>query len=441
MNLKISPLTMGLNGEITTPGSKSYSHRAFIAAGLANGISIIKNPLTSGDVRITMNILESLGVKIYKKNENTYIVNSNKIKFSKVKKILDCRNSGTSIRIFSALSLLIKGGLILTGEFLKLKRPIMPLLNALKQLGGKFKLSDETLTIRRKGFSCNKVKIRGDISSQFITALLMICPLLICKNKEYIELELITPLVSKPFIDITLDVLNSFGISIQENYENNKFYISNKQSYRTQSYTIPGDFSSAAFIIAAAVLSFKQSKIKINNLSLTNSQGDKKIIEILLEMGAHIVQSETLNHIIIECNREKYPLNGIEVDCSDIPDLFPILAVIGVFAKEKTVLYNISHLRTKESDRIKSMTQELRKMGVKLIEDNDKLTIFQCEKLKGIYINHNSDHRIAMACSIAALYATTNSYIKNSEIVNDSYPFFFKDLKELGAVIEEDFDK
>jgi len=440
MNLKINPLTTGLNGEITTPGSKSYSHRAFIAASLANGISIIKNPLTSGDVRITMNILENLGVNIYKKNENTYIVNSNKIGFTRVKKILDCRNSGTSIRIFSVLSLLTKGGLILTGEFLKLKRPILPLLNALKQLGGKFKLSGDILKIRRKGFSCNKIMIRGDISSQFITALLMICPLLICKNKEYIELELITPLVSKPFLDITLDVLNSFGISIQQNYENNKFYIANKQSYRTQSYAIPGDFSSAAFIIAAAVLSLKQSKIKINNLSLMNSQGDKKIIEILHEMGAQIVHSETTNQIIIECSREKYPLNGIEVDCSDIPDLFPILAVIGAFAKGKTVLYNISHLRTKESDRIKSMTQELGKMGVKLIEDNDKLTIFQCEKLKGIYINHNKDHRVAMACSIAALFATTSSYVANFDIVNDSYPLFFKDLKELGVVIEEDFD-
>ena len=436
MNLKINPLTNGLNGEITAPSSKSYSHRVFIAAGLANGISIIKNPLTTGDVKITMKTLEKLGIKIQKKDENTYIVNPNKNELKSIEKVIDCGNSGTSIRIFSVLSLLVKGGLTLTGEFFKLKRPILPLLEALQNLGGKFRLKDG-VRIKRKRFSCNKIKIRGDISSQFITALLMICPLLKCKNRDYIEIELITPLTSKPFVEITIDVLKSFGIVIQEDFENNTFYVTNEQSYRSQSYTIPGDFSSAAFLIVAAVLSSYQSNITINNLSFKNFQGDKKIIDILHRMGAHIEYIEKSNQIIINSNRYKYPLTGIEIDCLDIPDLFPILSVVGAFAEGKTVLFNISNLRNKESNRISTITAELRKMGVKLVEEDNKLTIFRCEKVKGIKVNHVNDHRIAMACTVAALHATSASSIENSEIVNDSYPTFFKDLEDLGVFIEE----
>ncbi|UCD00467.1 MAG: 3-phosphoshikimate 1-carboxyvinyltransferase [Promethearchaeota archaeon] len=436
MNLKINPITNSLSGEITAPGSKSYSHRAFIAASLADGISIIKNPLTSGDVAVTMNLLKFLGVKILKKSDNSYIVKHNKNTYSSLKKSIDCLNSGTTIRIFSALSLLVEGGLTLKGDFFKLKRPILPLLNSLEKLGGIFKLSKDKLKIKRKSVLCNKIKIQGDISSQFITALLFLCPLLKCENKDYIEIELTTPLISKPFVEITLDVLDSFGINIQANFETGKFYITNEQTYRSQLYNIPGDFSSAAFILAATILSNEPSSVIINNLNIKNYQGDKKIINILEEMGANIKIDEAEDHIIVKGHIKNYPLRGIEINCIDTPDLFPILSVIGAFATGKTVLYNASNLRLKETDRISIMARELNKMGVKVIEEDDKLTIFYCDKLKGAKIDHNNDHRIAMACSIAALYADSNSYIQNSDIVKDSYPSFFEDLKKLGAHIE-----
>jgi len=436
MNLKINPITNALSGEITAPSSKSYSHRAFIAASLADGISIIKNPLITGDVGVTMNILKVLGVKILEKSDNTYIVKRDKNAFRSYKKPLDCGNSGTTLRIFSALSLLVEGGLTLKGDFLRYKRPILPLLKALEKLGGVFKLSGDKLKIKSKKVLCDKIKIHGDISSQFITALLILCPLLKCENKDYIEIELITPLVSKPFVDITLDVLNSFGINIQANFEIGKFYITNEQTYRSQSFTIPGDFSSAANIIVAGVLSKELSSIIINNLSTKNYQGDKKILEILGEMGANIKIDDEKHQIIINGNLKDNPLKGIEIDCTDIPDLFPILSVIGAFAEGKTVLYNASNLRLKETDRISAMARELSKMGVKVIEEDDRLTIFHIDKFKGTKIDHNNDHRIAMACSIAALYADSISYIQNSDIVKDSYPSFFEDLKELGAYIE-----
>ncbi len=437
MDLKINPISNGLHGEITAPGSKSYSHRAFIAASLADGISIIKNPLTDGDVKITMNLLKSLGIKILERSNNTFIVKREKNSFSSIKETLDCGNSGTTLRIFSSLSLLIKGGLTLTGEFLKLKRPILPLLKALEQVGGKYNLSEEKLKIKRKKILCNKIKISENLSSQFISALLITCPLLKCKIKDYIEIEIPTPIVSKPFVEITLDVLERFGINIQAYLEIGRFYITSEQNYRSQSFKIPGDFSSAAMILGAAVLSKDPSSVIINNLNINNSQGDKKIIEILKSMGADIKIDENKDQVIVNGSLESNPLKGMKIDCKDIPDLFPILSVIGAFAKGETVLYNASHLRHKETDRIRAMARELNKMGVKVIEEDDKLTIFHSEKISGTTINHDNDHRIAMACSIAALHANSSSQIQNIDIVKDSYPSFLDDLKMLGVQIEQ----
>ena len=169
----------------------------------------------------------------------------------------------------------------------------------MEYLGAKFKVSDDKIKIKRKKMICNKIKIPGDISSQFITALLFVCPLIKCKDIDFIEIELTTPLVSIPFVKITIDVLNTFGINIQEDLTEGKFYITTDQNYRAQSYDIPGDFSSSAFIIAATVLSANPTSVTINNLNMQNNQGDKKIIEILRDMGANIEINETNNQIII----------------------------------------------------------------------------------------------------------------------------------------------
>jgi 3-phosphoshikimate 1-carboxyvinyltransferase len=436
MDLDITPLTGRLKGEITAPGSKSYSHRAFIAASLAEGLSVIRNPLILGDVQTTINNLQELGVNIFKSSNNSFVVKSDKTIFNPVKKPLDCKNSGTSFRIFSALSLLIKEGLELKGEFLRRKRPIRPLLDALKMIGANFEISKKKIKIYAEDIKCDKLKIRGDISSQFVTALLFVCPLLKCKDKDFFEIELTTPLVSAPYVKITLDVLSTFGIHIQDDFEKGKFYVTNEQNYRAQSYDIPGDFSSSAFIIAAAVLSPKPSKVIINNLSLQNYQGDSKIINILNSMGANIKFDENKKQVIISGNFTQNPLKGQEIDCSDIPDLFPILSVIGAFAKGETVLYNAKNLRLKESDRISIMARELKKMGVSVNEEEEALTVYHCDKLDGAQIDHDYDHRVAMAFTIAALYANSKSQIKNIDIVKDSYPSFLKDLQKLEVNID-----
>ncbi len=437
MNLKINPSPC-LNGEITAPGSKSYSHRVFIAASLADGVSVIKNALTTGDVEVTINILRDLGVKIIEASGNRIIVGKGNDFFNFSDKILDCKNSGTSVRIFSALALLIEGGLSFTGEFLKRNRPILPLLEALEALGAEYKLTEDFLYVRRAKTTCNTINLRGDITSQFITALLMTCPKIKCETKDFITVEITTPLISYPYIQITLDVLKSFSIKVQEALNDKKigkYAILNNQKFRPQVYQIPGDFSSAAFIIAATVLSKDDSTVVINNLNFENPQGDKRIVDILLEMGANIKVNQETNQVIVKGNLSRYPLKGIDIDCHDIPDLFPILAVIGAFT-EKTTLYNAKRLRLKESDRISVMARELTKMGVKIEEKQDKMTIYGCEDIKGSEIDHENDHRIAMACCIAALNGNSNSLINNMDIVKDSYPSFIDDLLKLGAGIE-----
>ncbi|MFX1589018.1 MAG: 3-phosphoshikimate 1-carboxyvinyltransferase [Promethearchaeota archaeon] len=441
MNLQINPIN-SINGEIKAPPSKSYSHRAFIAASLAEGVSIIKKPLIVGDVEVSIEILKKIGVKILKEGKDSYIVQKVNKTYKKSNEILDCKNSGTSLRIFSALSLLIDGGLSFKGEFLRRKRPILPLLDSLKELGAEYRLTKENLFIRRIKNNCDKIKIRGDISSQFITALLMICPLLICENKDFITIEVISPIASYPYVEITKYVLESFGINIFEelNAEKvGKYYISTQQNYRTQFFEVPGDFSSIANIIAATIISPEDSQVVINNLNFKKPQGDKKIIEILQEFGANIEIDQKSNRIFVYGNRNKNTLKGLDIDIYENPDLFPILAIVGAFAKNKTTLYNASNLRLKESDRISIVARELAKMGVKVKEDKDKLTVYHCKKLKGSEINHEEDHRIAMAFTIAALYADSVSRISNIEIIKDSYPNFIHDLQTLGAkIVSED---
>jgi len=435
MKLRIAP-TKKLNGTINAPPSKSYSHRAFIASSLTNGVSIIKNPLISGDVGVTIKILEALGNKVSKASNHSFIVKSNYENYKSIKKLLDCGNSGTSIRIFTALAMLIEGGLSFTGEFIKRKRPIIPLLDALESIGCNYRLNEKELKVKRKGKKCDIINIPGDISSQFVSALLMMCPLLDCKKRDSIVIKITSPITSYPYVKITLDVLSSFGIKIQENLNDEKvgsYLIACKQKYRAQTYDIPGDFSSISFILAATILTSEESQVVIKNLNFEKPQGDQRIIEILQKMGANIKIMKENNSLIVNGNINQNPLTGTAIDIGDTPDLFPILSIIGAFAKGKTEIYNALNLRKKESDRISIIAKELSKMGVKVIEEKDKITVYHCKELRGTSFNHENDHRIAMALTIASLFAQGPSQMENIEIVEDSYPNFVDHIKKLGA--------
>ena len=425
-------------GEISAPSSKSYSHRAFFAASLSNGVSRILNPIDEGDVKVTIESLQSLGANLKKMNLKEYLIDQSVDLHSDNKIILDCKNSGTTVRFLVAFSLIYKGDLQLEGEFFLKKRPILSMLKSLEPLGISFKLSDQSLVIKTKHIICKTIEIPGNISSQFISSLLFVCPLINSTEKEII-IDVTAPIVSYPFIKISLDVLKAFGIEIYENKTDTNllnYRIPLNQRYSATEYHIPGDFSSISFIIALAVLSPLDSFIKINNIDFVKPQGDKKLIAILREMGAQIEEDIDSHSLLIKGNIKTHPLTGIDIDVKDIPDLFPILAVIGAFSKGSTRLYNALNLRYKESDRIEVMAREMTKMGVRVEEKSDELIVHHCVEINGIQIDHEDDHRIAMALIIAALFAKSHSEIKRIEIVNDSYPGFITDLIKLGAYIK-----
>ena len=438
MKLQIYP-TSQFYGEINAPSSKSYSHRAFIVASLSSGVSRILNPIDEGDVKVTIESLTSLGANLKKVSTNEYIVNKSVSLHNKNQKILNCKNSGTTVRFLTAFSLIYDGSLQLKGEFFQKKRPIQPLLRSIEPLGITFKLSDESLIIKKKKIDRNTIKIPGNISSQFISSLLFVCPLIKSAEEKEIIIDVTAPIVSYPYIKISLDVLKAFGIEIYENKTDTdllNYRIPLNQKYYATEYQIPGDFSSISFIIALAVLSPLDSFIKINNIDFVKPQGDKKLLAILREMGAQIEEDINSRSLLIEGNIKTHPLTGIEIDIRDIPDLFPILAVIGAFSTGTTRLYNALNLRYKESDRIEVMSREMTKMGVKVETKRDELIVHHCIEINGINIDHENDHRIAMALIIAALFAKSHSEIEQIEVINDSYPEFITDLIKLGANIK-----
>ncbi|MHA1511998.1 MAG: 3-phosphoshikimate 1-carboxyvinyltransferase, partial [Promethearchaeota archaeon] len=286
--------------------------------------------------------------------------------------------------------------------------------------------------------NATEFKIRGDISSQFITGLLLLTPKLkSTQSNPNSIINLTTPTVSTPYLKMTEEILKKFGISFQVDLNSENFMryiIPADQNYQGKIIKIPGDYSSAAFIIAAAALNPFPSKVVISNLDPNSKQGDKALIKILQNMNADIKVDERSQSVFIKGGKF---LDGTKIDCKDIPDLFPILCIIGLQSNNNTILYNLEHVRTKESDRVAIMIRELQKMGAKIVltEDNKAIIIEGPQQIRGIEINHEDDHRIAMALTVAALFARSESTIVKPEIVNDSYPDFFKDLKLLGADI------
>lgn len=452
--MKIQPL-INFEGKITCSPSKSYSHRAFFFALLADSPSYIINPLISGDLEVTINFCKSLGAKIEKSEKSDYEEDKFSSEITDTDSIykivpplnlkppigsLDGKNSGTSIRIITALTPLISGQITISGKFFKLKRPLKPLLEALSSLEISWEYLDKDfgVKINPRNSIATEFKIQGNISSQFITGLLLLAPKLkSTQSNPRSIINLTTLTVSTPYLKLTEEIMTKFEISFQVDLNSENFMrytIPADQKYQGKIIKIPGDYSSAAFIIATAALNPFPSEVIISNLDPNSMQGDKVLIKILQEMNADIKVNELSQSVVI--NGGKF-LDGAKIDCKDFPDLFPILCVIGLLSNNNTILYNLSHVRTKESDRVSIMIRELRKMGaiIDLIDDNNAILIKGPQQIHGIKINHEDDHRIAMALTVAALFARSESTILKPEIVYDSYPDFFKDLKLLGVEI------
>ncbi len=420
MKLLVRP--SAVQGTITAPPSKSYTHRAIVLASLAHGDSRLKGPLLSGDTLATLKGMEQFGA-IVKREGGDLIVRGGKLKAPTGP--IDCANSGTTIRLLSGIASLLPYNVTLTGDESLQARPMKPLLNALTELGVRAvsQRGDGNAPIIIRGPNKGRwAHIKGDISSQFISSLLISSAL---KDLDT-EIVITTPLKSKPYVEITRDMMALFGTISTET--KNGYRVLGGQRYRPKDYTIPGDYSSAAFPLVAAALT---GKVTVSGLDPKDRQGDRIVLDVLDKFGARVSWSG--NSVTVE----KGELSGADVDVGDSPDAFPILAVLASQSKGETRLTNGAHLRFKESDRIAATVAFLKLMGADIEEREDGCVIKGPTKLKARTINPSGDHRMLMAAAVAGLVADGVTVITDGDCYRISYPQFMADLRTLGAGAEE----
>ena len=412
-----------LSGQVCAPSSKSYTQRMVIAAALSNGISKISNPLLSEDTEATLRAVIALGAKV-EAAEGCWTIHG-KLPLKGSKESIDCGESGATLRFIIPVAALAKGSSTLVFRGSIEKRPVEPLLTSLVELGAKAhpgKLGDcDAVFVEGGGIVGGETSIRGDLSSQFISGLMFACPM----AKVDTEILLTSPLESEDYVKMTQAVLADHGIRVPAH--ENHIHIPANQTYTPSEGRVPGDFSSGAFLLAAAAISI--SKVQINNLDYGSVQGDKAIMGILKHMGVEGKVCEDS----VEIEGSGNLLKPVEVDAKNIPDLVPAIAALACYAKGTSHIFGAHRVRLKESDRLKSLYLELTKMGAQIIINEDGLIIEGGCALHDAVIDPHNDHRIAMACAVAALRAEGQTTIQNAECVRKSYPQFFTHLKQVGA--------
>ncbi|MEG1105771.1 MAG: 3-phosphoshikimate 1-carboxyvinyltransferase [Eubacterium sp.] len=418
-----------LGGIIEIPPSKSISHRAIICGALAEGTTVIHNILCSDDIQATCKAMEILGAHIeYKEtSEKRYTLTISGITNLEAKgKTIDCAESGSTLRFIIPIMALNAKDSTVTGRGRLVKRPMEPYYSIFDQLKIHYKHEKEgqdlPLTFSGK-LQSGIFQLKGEISSQFITGLLLALPLIQGDS----VIEMITPLESKPYVDITLDMMKKFGVSI-ENFNYEKFVIKGNQYYKACECCVEGDYSQGAFWLVGGILG---KKTVCKDLLKDSKQGDKAIVDIIKKMNGII--SNVQNVYTTEPCKTK----GRIIDVSQYPDLVPILAVLSALSDGKTEIINAARLRYKESDRLMAMTEALTILGAKITEHKTGLTIEGTMCLKGGKVDSHNDHRIAMAIAIASFACSDPVTIIGSECVRKSYPDFWKDFKKMGGIINE----
>ncbi len=410
-----------ISGNIVCPSNKSYTHRAIFLASLADGKSIIKNILRSGDTNATINACKNFGVEIKDVGDDITVTSASVLKLHS--NTIDAANSGTTIRIATAISALANDKIVLTGDSSLKKRPMQPLLDALESLGAKCSSSNGNPPISVSGtIKGGEVKIPGNISSQFISALMITAP----KLENGLILNIQGKLVSKPYIDATITMMKKFGVEVETKTPYKK-YIIPEQNYKATTLTIPSDFSSLALLLSAAVLLGEDLTIQISTGSMP--QADEAIIDILEIMGVVITLDK--NTIKIK-SPEK--LDGGKFDLSNYPDLIPAIAILALKTSKPIKIFNVEHARYKETDRITIIARELTKLGIKVVEKKDGLVLNNSDNLTNADLNSENDHRLFMAFCIAGMYVG-NCTISDPESVKISYPNFISEMKRIGCKI------
>ena len=409
-----------INGRATAPSSKSMTHRAVICSALAQGRSRVERPLSADDTEVTLRVVQALGVGV-EKLEGSWIIEGGEL--GPPTEALDCGESGTTLRLMTAVCALLEGTSVLKGGPSLSGRPVEPLLDALRQLGVVCKSRGDKppVMVRGKGgFGGGEVSIRGDISSQFVSALLLIAPF----AREQLQVKVTTRLESAPYVGMTLDAMRGFWVQAEAS-EGYREITVKRQAYTPPTFDVEGDWSSGAYMLAAGALA---GKVSVENLHPGSRQPDAAIAKILKEMGAEPQFRE--QGVSVECAE----LRGIDWDLTDSPDLFPVVAALCSAAKGESSLRGIRRLRLKESDRIYSMVEGLSRMGVKTESSDETMTIHGGMP-EGAVIDPHDDHRIAMAFGVIGLVARGETTIKDAECVSKSYPDFWGDLEALGAII------
>lgn len=418
----INPRT--LSGSVNIPPSKSLGHRGIISASLSRGISKITNVQFSNDITATIDVMRKLGAKI-QVCKNEVIVDGSYIFLHNNKQLeFQCNESGSTLRFLIPIALVKAGEYVFKGQGKLVSRPLNSYYEIFDEKEIHYFTNNGELPLKvNGGITSGRFKLRGDISSQFITGLLFALPLLSGDS----EIIVTTNLESKGYIDLTLDVLKDFGIHIN-NDDYRVFRIKGNQRYMPRKFRIDGDYSQGAFYLVAGALG---CDIKCEGLRKDSLQGDKVIIDILKRMGCSIVDTEDY----IKALPSK--LKGIDIDVSQCPDLVPILGVVASLAEGKTKIFNGKRVRIKESDRLFATATELNKIGAKIEELEDGLIIEGVDGFKGGEVDSHNDHRIVMALAIAATRADSEIIINNYMAIEKSYPNFFEDYKSLGGDVSE----
>ncbi|OTA14996.1 3-phosphoshikimate 1-carboxyvinyltransferase [Xenorhabdus vietnamensis] len=423
-SLTLQPISR-INGTINLPGSKSVSNRALLLAAFAKGTTRLTNLLDSDDIRYMLNALAALGIT-YRLSADRTICEVDGIGGRITGKSgieLFLGNAGTAMRPLAAALCLGEGDMsvVLTGEPRMKERPIGHLVDALRQGGAEIDyLEQENYPpLHIKGeFSGGKVTVDGSVSSQFLTALLMAAPLAANDTEIHIQGDL----VSKPYIDITLALMKSFGVTVN-NEQYQAFHIKGQQQYLSPGqYLVEGDASSASYFLAAAAV--KGGTVRVTGIGRNSLQGDTKFANVLEQMGATICWGDDF----VEC--ERGTLTGVDMDMNAIPDAAMTIATTALFAQGETVIRNIYNWRVKETDRLNAMATELRKIGAEVEEGYDYIRVSPPEKLNHAEIETYNDHRIAMCFSLVAL-SDTPVTILDPGCTAKTFPDYFSQLEKL----------
>lgn len=417
--VELKPLLKPVQASISIPGSKSYTNRALFIAAMSGLKVKITNPLISDDTRAMIDCLKTLGVNILEEKDCIEV-------FGNLKNIphrsynLNANLSGTTLRFLLALSTIIPGIKILSGKEELNKRPIEDLVSGLTQLGAKIEYLEKKgyppVRVISSKLNPGTIKIKGSISSQYISAILMVAP-----HVGDINIEVVDPQVSIPYIDMTIDTMEKFGVNVRnDNYK--KYSISSDQKYNAKQYSVEGDLSSASYFLAIAALT--KSTITLENINPSSKQADIRFAKILEDMGNKITSGKNQITII---GKEIKPVNVNMVDC---PDQIQTLAVLAAFAKGTTTISGVKSLKIKETDRLTALQNELKKMGIKT-KVFDNTLIIHGGNPKAAVIDTYGDHRMAMSFAIAGA-KLSGMEIVNPDVVNKTFPEFFEKLNSIG---------